>query len=108
MNIALWILQIALALLSLSGGAYKIFMFDEIAKMPAMGALPRGGWGALGALEMGCAILLVVPAAVRWMPVLTPIAAAALAVESLALAVVYGRHSLTMTASNPLIWVVVM
>ena len=43
MNILLWILQAVLALLSLAGGAYKLFMFDELAKMPAMGALSRGG-----------------------------------------------------------------
>ena len=108
MNILLWVLQLALALLSLSGGAYKVFMFDELAKMPAMGALSRGNWGALGVFEMLCAVLLVVPAATKWMPVLTPLAAAALAVESLALAGLYARYSLELTATNPLVWVVMM
>ena len=69
-------------------------MFDELAKMPAMGALSRGGWGALGVFEMLCALLLVVPAAANWMPVLTPLAAAALALESLALAGLYAQYSL--------------
>ena len=108
MNVLLWVLQVALALLSLGGGAYKVFMFDELAKMPAMGALSRGGWGALGVFEMLCAVLLVVPAAANWMPVLTPLAAAALALESLALAGLYARYSLELTATNPLVWVVVM
>jgi hypothetical protein len=108
MNLLLWVLQIALALLSLAGGAYKVFMFDELAKMPAMGALSRGGWGALGVFEMLCGVLLVVPFAVKWMPALTPLAAAALAVESLALAAVYARYSLNLTATNPLVWVVMM
>ena len=108
MNILLWVLQLALALLSLSGGAYKVFMFDELAKMPATGALARGGWGAVGVFEMLCAVLLVVPAATKWMPVLTPLAAAALAVESLALAALYARYSLELTATNPLVWVVMM
>ena len=108
MNVLLWVLQIALALLSLSGGAYKVFMFDELAKVPAMGALARGGWGALGVFEMLCAVLLVVPAAANWMPVLTPLAAAALALESLALAGLYARYSLELTATYPLVWVVVM
>ncbi len=85
-----------------------MFMFDELAKMPAMGALARGGWGALGVFEMLCAVLLVVPAATNWMPVLTPLAAAALAVESLALAGLYARYSLELTATNPLVWVVLM
>jgi len=108
MNVLLWVLQVALALLSLGGGAYKVFMFDELAKVPAMGALSRGGWGALGGFEMLCAALLVVPAAANWMPVLTPLAAAALALESLALAGLYAQYSLGLTATNPLVWVVVM
>ena len=108
MNVLLWVLQIALALLSLAGGAYKVFMFDELAKVPAVGALSRGGWGALGVFEMLCAVLLVVPAAANWMPALTPLAAATLALESLALAGLYARYSVELTATNPLIWVVVM
>jgi hypothetical protein len=40
------------------------------------------------------------------MPMLTPAAAAALAVESLILAVLFARHSLQLTAANPLVWVV--
>ena len=108
MNILLWIVQLALAVLSFAGGAYKIFSFDELAKMPATAALSRGGWGALGVFEMLCAVLLLVPAATKWRPVLTPLAATALALESLALAVMYSRYSLSLTATNPLIWVVVM
>ena len=108
MHVLLWVLQVALALLSFSGGAYKVFMFDELAKMPAMGALSCGGWGALGVFEMSCAVLLVVPAAANWIPVLTPLAAAALALESLALAGLYARYSLESTATNPLVWVVLM
>src|SRR5262249_39074513 len=108
MNVLIWVFQVALALLSFAGGAYKVFMFDELAKVPAAGALSRGGWGALGTFEMLCAILLIVPAAARWMPVLTPLAAAALALESLALAGLYARYSLKVTAANPMVWVVVM
>ena len=108
MNVLLWVFQIALALLAFGGGAYKLFMFDELSKMPAMGALARGGWGTLGVLEMVCAVLLIVPAAANRMPVLTPLAAAALALESLALAGLYARYSLELTATNPLVWVVMM
>jgi hypothetical protein len=106
MNLFLWVLQVALALLYLAGGAYKTFMFDELANQ--MVALSRGGWGALGVLEMVGAVLLVVPAAAKWMPVLTPIAAAALALETLVLAGLYSRYSLEVTVSNPLVWSVVM
>ena len=108
MNIFLWVIQIALAFLFLAGGATKIFKFDELAKMPAMAALSRGGWRAVGALEMIGAVLLVVPAAASWQPVLTPLAAALLALESLAIAALYARHSLKFTAANPLVWSALM
>ena len=106
MNILLWVLQIALAFLCLAGGAYKAFKFDELASY--MRALPRGGWRALGVLEMVCGILLVVPAAANWMPVLTALAAAVLALESVALAGLYARYSLKLAAANPLVWSVAM
>src|SRR5438445_1027316 len=93
MNVLLWVIQVALALLYLAGGSYKVFKFDELANQ--MRALSRGGWRAIGVLEMVCAILLVVPAAAKWMPVLTPLAAAALALETLALAALYARYSLS-------------
>jgi hypothetical protein len=106
MNILLWALQAVLALLCISGGAYKAFKFDDLANQ--MRALPRGGWRSLGVLEMACGILLVVPAAASWMPVLTPLAAAVLVLESLALTGVYSRYSLKLTAANPLVWSVGM
>jgi uncharacterized membrane protein YphA (DoxX/SURF4 family) len=106
MNIVLWVLQAALALLYLAGGSFKVFKFDEVARQFTF--LPHAGWRALGVLEMLGAILLVVPAATRWMPGLTPAAAAVLALESLTLAAVFARYSLKLTAENPLVWNVTM
>ena len=106
MNLLLWVLQIVLAFLYLSGGAYKTFSFDELANQ--MRALPLVGWRALGVLEMLGAVLLIVPAAANWMPTLTPLAAAVLALETLALAGVYATYSLKIAAQNPLVWAVVM
>lgn len=106
MNALLWILQAVLALLYLSGGAYKTFSFGELASQ--MTVLSRNGWGALGVLEMVGALLLIVPAAARWVPALTPLAAAVLALETLGLAFVYAKYSLALSASNPLLWSVVM
>lgn len=106
MNVLLWVLQAVLALLYLSGGAYKIFSFDELAKQ--MTALPRAGWSVLGAIEIAGAILLIVPAATKWMPGLTPLAAAVLALEALGLAALYARHSLQLAASNPMVWALTM
>lgn len=106
MNILLWVLQAVLALLYLSGGAFKIFSFDEVAQQWV--ALPRAGWTALGALEVVGAVLLVVPAALKWMPTLTPVAAAVLALETLTLAAFFARHSLQVAATNPMVWTLVM
>jgi hypothetical protein len=106
MNVLLWILQAVLALLAFSGGAYKTFAFDEVAKQ--MVVLPRGGWAALGVFEMVCGVLLIVPAATKWMPMLTPLAAAALVLETVALSALYARYSLELTTTNPLVWSVAM
>ena len=106
MNVLLWILQAALAFLYVSGGAYKTFKFEELAKQ--MPVIPHGGWRALGVLEMFGAVLLIVPAAAEWMPELTPLAAAILALETLIIAALYARYSLKLAATNPMVWAVVM
>jgi hypothetical protein len=107
MNILLWILQGVLALLCLAGGGFKIFKFDDLASAPFYSALPRAGWSAIGALEMLCGVMLIVPAAVKWMPGLTPVFATVLAVEALALAMLYAKYSVALTAANPMVWSVV-
>jgi hypothetical protein len=108
MNILLWVIQGVLVLLFLAGGATKAFKFDELAKMPANRTLSRGSWRAIGVLEMSGAVLLVLPLAVNWMPELTPLAAAVLALECLALAGLYARYSRKLIAANPLVWCVAM
>jgi len=108
MNVLLWALQVGLALFYLAGGAYKLFSYDELAKVPATAALPRAGWSALGVFEIVGAILLVLPAATKSLPVLTPVAAAALACEALALSVSNARYSLQLAATNPLVWTAAM
>ena len=99
MNIFLWVLQIALAFLYVAGGAYKTLKPEEVGKF--VRSIPRGGWRALGVLEVMGGVLLVIPAVTAW-------AAAVLAIETLALAVVYARRSLKLTAANPLVWAAVM
>jgi DoxX-like family len=106
MNVLLWVLQVALALLYLAGGGFKTFNPGDVAKQ--ITALPRGGWRALGVFEMLGALLLIVPAAATSLPVLTPLAAGALALETLALAAVYARYSLKLAATNPLVYAVPM
>jgi hypothetical protein len=97
MNILLWVLQIALALLCISGGAFQIFKIEELQKgVASMRALPRGLWAFLGAFGCLAGLGLVVPGAIHVLPGLTPIAAVAVAAESVfisALYVYYGDRS---------------
>lgn len=84
MNVVLWILQALAALLYGASGVMKVFMFDTVSvDVPSFGALPRRAWIALGILELVCTAGLIVPAALRWQPRLTVVAAVILAVESL-------------------------
>jgi uncharacterized membrane protein YphA (DoxX/SURF4 family) len=84
MNILLWVLQVLAALLYGASGVMKVFMFDKISEgVPSFGALPREAWMALGILELICTVGLIVPAAFRWQPMLTVLAATVLAIESL-------------------------
>jgi hypothetical protein len=106
MNIVFWGLQAVLALLFLAGGAYKAFSFQQLASQ--FSEVPLGGWRALGVLEMAGGVLLIVPAALKWMPSLTAHAATVLALETLALAALYARHSMKMTPENPMLWALVM
>jgi hypothetical protein len=73
-----------------------------------MSEVPRGVWSALGVIEILGALLLILPAATKWKPGLTPLAAAVLALEGLGLAVLYAQYSVALSASNPLPWAVVM
>src|SRR5438046_9522117 len=98
MSVLLWVLQVALALLYLAGGSYKTFKFDALANQ--MRALSRGGWRVLGVLERVGGVVLIVPAAANWMPLLTPLAAAAVALETLALAGLYAAYPLTPAPPN--------
>jgi len=102
MNILLWVLQIVLALLCLFGGAFKASKPETLVN--PFRALSRNGWRVAGAIEVLCGILLIVPAATKWMSILTPLAAAALALEALALSAVYASVSRRMAAANPLVW----
>jgi uncharacterized membrane protein YphA (DoxX/SURF4 family) len=96
MNILLWVLQALAALLYGASGIMKVFMFDKISgQVPSFGALPREAWMALGILELVCAVGLIVPAAFRWHPALTVVAATVLAIESLVFIGVHVKYSET-------------
>ena len=82
MNVLLWILQGLLAALFVIGGSMKVFMFEKISHQVASNkAFPRAIWTWIGIFEVLCALALIIPAATRTFPILTPVAAACLAVE---------------------------
>ena len=90
MNILLWVLQVALALLCISGGAFQIFKIEELRKTVAsMRALPRGLWALLGALGCLGGLCLILPGLTNVLPGLTAIAAAAVAVQSVLISAFY-------------------
>ena len=105
MNIALWIIQALLAILFLSGGAYKLAKPDVLTSQTR--ALSPGAWRALGLIELVGGLLMLTPA-LKLMPEVTPLAAVVLALESLLLAVLYGRKSVKLVAANPFTWAAVM
>ena len=93
MNTLLWVLQVLAALLYGASGVMKVFMFDKVSgDVPSFGALPRQAWMALGILELVCTVGLIVPAAFHWQPVLTVVAAAALAIESIVFVWVHVKY----------------
>jgi len=106
MNIVLWVLQIAVAFLFISGGAYKVFKVETL--VGHFRGLPPIVWRALGVLELVGGVLVVVPAKLSGVPLLTALAAAVLAIESLALAAAYARKSVKLVAANPFGWCAAM
>ncbi|MET0399734.1 MAG: DoxX family protein [Longimicrobiaceae bacterium] len=96
MNILLWVLQVLAALLYGASGVMKVFMFDQVSEgVQSFGALPREAWMALGIVELVCTVGLIVPAAFRWRPALTAVAATVLAIESLVFIGVHVRYGET-------------
>jgi len=93
MNILLWVLQVLGALVYGASGVMKVFLFDKVSEgVPSFGALPRKAWMVLGLLELVCTAGLIVPAALPWRPVLTVVAATALAIESLVFIGVHAKY----------------
>jgi DoxX-like family len=98
MNILLWVLQVLGAFLYAASGVMKVFLFDKVSgDVPSFGALPRQAWMALGIVELVCVVGLIAPVALHWHPVLTAVAAAVLAIESLVFIGVHVKYRETMS-----------
>lgn len=90
MNILLWAVQIVLAWLCIAGGIFQIFKIDQLqAQVNSMRALPPGLWAVLGVFECLGGLGLILTRMTKVLRVLTPIAATAIAVESVLISALY-------------------
>lgn len=104
MNVALWILQVLLALHTVMGGVWKFTNSEQT--VPSLQAIPHGVWLGFGVLELVCALGLILPAFNKPLAFLVPLSAACIALEML---VFSGLH-LASAERNPgpmIYWLVV-
>jgi len=81
MNVALWVLQVLLALHTITGAMWKLTNSEQ--SVPSLSALPHAVWVALIGIEVACTIGLILPAIKRSLGMAVPAAAIALALEML-------------------------
>jgi len=94
MNILLWIVQGLLALMFLSAGMMKVFQYEKAkASLPWVKDSSKSFVTFVGLAELLGAIGLVLPLALNVMPVLTPVAALALAAVMLFAAIFHARRA---------------
>ncbi len=93
-RVALWGVQLLLAVLFFGAGMFKTFTpIDELAAaMPWVGYSPAAVVRFVGISEILGGLGLVLPAATRLLPFLTPLAAAGLVVVMALAAVMHGTH----------------
>lgn len=97
MKYVLWIIQVLLAIAFLGAGLAKLTTpYDTLIVMQGMewaGMFPSSIILVIGALEVLGAIGLILPAVTRIMPVLTPAAAAGLALTMVGAAITHATRS---------------
>lgn len=81
MNIALWILQVLLALHTAMGAVWKFSNSEQ--SVPSLSAIPHAVWLGLIGVELLCSVGLVLPALGPSLAILAPIAAGCIALEML-------------------------
>jgi hypothetical protein len=106
MNIALWIVAGALALLMLASGGSKVIQPRE--KQIAAGYqwaedFSDGAVKAIGALEVLAAVGLILPAALGIVPILVPLAAVGIAVMMAGAIIVHLRRHEAKVIAMPLL-----
>jgi uncharacterized membrane protein YphA (DoxX/SURF4 family) len=93
MNVVIWIVQGVLAAMFLMAGGTKLTQPDEklVEKMTWIKTWPKGSSLFIGTVEVLAAIGLILPAATKIAPVLTPIAASGLVVVMIGAVVTHVR-----------------
>jgi hypothetical protein len=81
MSIALWVLQVLLALHTVIGAVWKLFNSESA--VPSLEAIPHGVWLSLIGVELLCAVGLVVPAFRKSLKTVPALAASAIGAEML-------------------------
>ena len=80
MNILLWILQILLALHTIMGAIWK---FSHSESAASLDAIPHWVWMSLIVIEFICVLALVIPAFLKKLGILVPMAALYIVAEML-------------------------
>ncbi|MCD6019520.1 MAG: hypothetical protein K0S53_2641 [Bacteroidetes bacterium] len=103
MNIFLWILQILLALHTITGAVWK---FSNSEATASLHAIPQKMWMALSVIEILCGLCLILPLFIKRLGILAPIAALVIAGEMLLFCAVQ-FYSGEKNNSQIIYWVVV-
>ena len=82
MNVALWILQVLLALHTVMGAVWKFSNPAEKA-IPSLKAIPQPVWISMCVIELILSVCLILPALNKSLDSLVPIAAVCIAAEML-------------------------
>lgn len=80
MNIALWVLQVIMALHTAIGAVWK-FSHSAEQTMPSLKAIPSSVWLSMSVLELICSFCLIVPAFYKPLAFLIPLACLYLVLE---------------------------
>ncbi|HVZ80735.1 MAG TPA: hypothetical protein VHE12_08050 [bacterium] len=105
MNILLWLLQILVAWFCIVGAVWRYFNYSTAKDIASLQALSFGTWNAIGAFEIVCSLLLILPAILKLSPKITPIVAACLAVELLLVTALHVHYfGFHYQAANPGAW----
>ena len=103
MNILLWILQIMLALHTVTGAIWK---FSNSGTVESLQAIPHGVWTLLSIIEFFCALGFILPLIFKRLGRLAPIAAVCIAAEML-LFIVLSIFSDATNCGEIIYWLVV-